>query len=108
LKADLDGAGIVTKVRRASDSSRYGGQPLARGAIYLMLQNRISYVDRTLRGEKLATKFEMTINLQDRHGARPDRAEHATGVGRGYRISAIHTSCARASFSIKYISDCVK
>jgi hypothetical protein len=55
-----------------------------------------------------ATKFEMTINLQDRHGARPDRAEHATGVGRGYRISAIHTSCARASFSIKYISDCVK
>src|SRR5438874_8987161 len=41
LKEDLDAAGIVSKVRTASDGSRYGGQPLARGAIYLMLQNRI-------------------------------------------------------------------
>jgi hypothetical protein len=41
LKDDLDGAGIVSKVRTASDGSPYGGQPLARGAIYLMLQNRI-------------------------------------------------------------------
>src|SRR5882724_6316277 len=41
LKEDLDGAGIVSKIRTASDGSRYGGQPLARGAIYLMLQNRI-------------------------------------------------------------------
>jgi DNA invertase Pin-like site-specific DNA recombinase len=41
LKDDLDGAGIVSKIRTASDGSRYGGQPLARGAIYLMLQNRI-------------------------------------------------------------------
>jgi DNA invertase Pin-like site-specific DNA recombinase len=28
LKEDLDGAGIVSKVRTASDGSRYGGQPL--------------------------------------------------------------------------------
>ncbi len=41
LKEDLDGAGIVSKIRTASDGSRYGGQPLARGAIYLILQNRI-------------------------------------------------------------------
>ena len=41
MKQDLDGAGIVSKVRTASDGSRYGGQPLVRGAIYLMLQNRI-------------------------------------------------------------------
>jgi site-specific DNA recombinase len=41
LKEDLDSAGIVSKVRRASDGSRYGGQPLSRGALYLMLQNRI-------------------------------------------------------------------
>src|SRR5438093_5512184 len=32
LKEDLDGAGIVSKVRTASDGSRYGGQPLSRGA----------------------------------------------------------------------------
>lgn len=41
LKEDLDGAGIVSKIRTASDGSRYGGQPLARGALYLMLQNQI-------------------------------------------------------------------
>jgi site-specific DNA recombinase len=41
LKEDLDGAGIVSKVRTASDGSPYGGQPLGRGAIYLMLRNRI-------------------------------------------------------------------
>src|SRR4249920_84063 len=41
LKEDLDGAGVVSKVRTAADGSQYGGQPLARGAIYLMLQNRI-------------------------------------------------------------------
>jgi DNA invertase Pin-like site-specific DNA recombinase len=41
LKDALDAALIVSKVRTASDGSRYGGQPLSRGAIYLMLQNRI-------------------------------------------------------------------
>jgi len=41
LKEDLDAAGIVSKVRTATDGSRYGGQPLSRGALYLMLQNRI-------------------------------------------------------------------
>ena len=41
LKDDLDAAGIVSKTRTASDGRRYGGKPLARGALYLMLQNRI-------------------------------------------------------------------
>jgi site-specific DNA recombinase len=41
LKEDLDSAGIVSKIRTASDGSPYGGQSLARGALYLMLQNRI-------------------------------------------------------------------
>jgi len=34
LKADLDAAGIVSKARTASDGSRYGQKPLARGALY--------------------------------------------------------------------------
>mgnify|MGYP000184974893 CR=1 FL=1 len=38
LKADLDQASIVSKVRIGQ---RAGGVPLARGALYLMLQNRI-------------------------------------------------------------------
>ena len=41
LKADLDARGIVSKTRKASDGTRYGEKPLARGALYLMLQNRI-------------------------------------------------------------------
>jgi len=38
LKEDLDASGIVSKVR---DGPRPGGVPFARGALYLMLQNRI-------------------------------------------------------------------
>jgi DNA invertase Pin-like site-specific DNA recombinase len=41
LKADLDAHGIVSKAREASDGSAYGSKPLARGALYLMLQNRV-------------------------------------------------------------------
>jgi site-specific DNA recombinase len=41
LKADLDAQGIISKARVASDGTRYGEKPFARGALYLMLQNRI-------------------------------------------------------------------
>jgi site-specific DNA recombinase len=41
LKDDLDALGIVSKPRIASDGTRYGEKPFARGALYLMLQNRI-------------------------------------------------------------------
>jgi site-specific DNA recombinase len=41
LKAYLDSVGIISKARRLADGSPYGSKPLARGALYLMLQNRI-------------------------------------------------------------------
>ena len=41
LKADLDAAGIVSKARTVSDGRRCGRKPLARGALYLMLQHCI-------------------------------------------------------------------
>ena len=41
LKGDLDAQGIVSKTRKAPDGTVYGEKPLARGALYLMLQNRI-------------------------------------------------------------------
>lgn len=41
LKDQLHADGVISKLRRASDGSTYGGKPLARGALYLMLQNRI-------------------------------------------------------------------
>ena len=41
LKEHLDAACIVSKRRTAPDGRPYGGKPIARGALYLMLQNRI-------------------------------------------------------------------
>ena len=41
LKDHLDAAGIVSKRRTAPDGLPYGGKLIARGALYLMLQNRI-------------------------------------------------------------------
>ena len=41
LKDDLDRDGIVSKVRVDRFGRTTGGKPLARGALYLMLQNRI-------------------------------------------------------------------
>lgn len=41
LKEELDDAGIVSKIRFASDGSQYGGKSFSRGALYLLLQNRI-------------------------------------------------------------------
>jgi site-specific DNA recombinase len=62
LKEDLDSAGIVSKVRTASDGSRYGGQPLARGAIYLMLQNRIYRGEIVHKGKSYPGEHEAIID----------------------------------------------
>ncbi len=51
LKADLDAHGIVSKARKAADGSAYGSKPLARGALYLMLQNRV-YRGETVHKDK--------------------------------------------------------
>src|SRR4029077_9135343 len=41
LKQNLDAEGVVSKLRETPTGWRWGGQPLARGALYAMLQNRI-------------------------------------------------------------------
>jgi hypothetical protein len=41
LKEHLDAAGIVSKHRTAPDGRPHGGKPIARGALYLILQNRL-------------------------------------------------------------------
>src|SRR5215475_13963410 len=41
LKEELDRDGVVSKARVDKYGRRLGGKPLARGALYLMLQNRI-------------------------------------------------------------------
>ncbi len=51
LKEELDAAGIASKVRVADSGRRWGGKPFARGALYLMLQNRI-YLGETVHKDK--------------------------------------------------------
>jgi DNA invertase Pin-like site-specific DNA recombinase len=62
LKEDLDGAGIVSKVRVASDGSRYGGRPLSRGALYLMLQNRIYRGEIVHKGKGYPGEHETVVD----------------------------------------------
>jgi site-specific DNA recombinase len=50
LQAELDGAGIRSKQRTLADGTPYGGQTLSRGALYLMLQNRIYRGEITHKG----------------------------------------------------------
>jgi len=62
LKEDLDAAGIVSKVRTASDGSRYGGQRIARGALYLMLQNRIYRGEIVHKGKSYPGEHEAIVD----------------------------------------------
>ena len=62
LKEDLDAASIVSKVRTASDGSRYGGQPLSRGALYLMLQNRIYRGEIVHKGKSYPGEHEAIVD----------------------------------------------
>jgi site-specific DNA recombinase len=50
LRAELDAAGITSKRRALADGTPYGGQKLSRGALYLMLQNRIYRGEITHKG----------------------------------------------------------
>ncbi|MGH6725918.1 MAG: recombinase family protein, partial [Pseudolabrys sp.] len=67
LKADLDAMGVVSKPRIASDGTRYGEKPFARGALYFMLQNRIYrgeivHKDKSYPGEHEAIADEALWN----------------------------------------------
>ena len=50
LQAELDAAGIRSKWRTLASGTPYGGQKLSRGALYLMLQNRIYRGEITHKG----------------------------------------------------------
>jgi site-specific DNA recombinase len=110
LKEDLDAADIVSKIRTASDGSRYGGLPLSRGAIYLMLQNRIYrgeivHKGKSYRGEHEAIVDEMlwnnvqailTENRVDRaRGKTGNESSLLTGIlfdAHGGRMSPTHAN----------------
>jgi site-specific DNA recombinase len=110
LKADLDALGIVSKPRNASDGTRYGEKPLARGALYLMLQNRIYrgeivHKDKSYPGEHEAIVDEalwsevqaiLTENRTDRMlGTAEKQVSLLSGIlfdARGERMTPTHAT----------------
>jgi DNA invertase Pin-like site-specific DNA recombinase len=62
LKADLDAQGIVSKSRKASDGTHYGEKPIARGALYLMLQNRIYRGEIVHKGKSYPGEHEAIVD----------------------------------------------
>jgi hypothetical protein len=110
LKEDLERDGIVSKVRIDRLGRNTGGKPIARGALYLMLQNRIylgeivhkenSYpglheaiIDETLWGEvqkKLATNRVDRVNGAD--AARPSLLAGLIYDDAGDRMTPVHAN----------------
>jgi DNA invertase Pin-like site-specific DNA recombinase len=84
LKQELAGAGIRSKRRVRPDGTVYGGQQIARGALYLMLQNRIYRGEITHRGKSYPGEHAAIIDqsLWDEVQAvlAKNRVERATGV----------------------------
>jgi site-specific DNA recombinase len=84
LQADLDGAGIRSKGRTRPDGSVYGGQKLSRGALYLMLQNRIYRGEITHKGNAYPGEHPAIVEkpLWDQVQAvlAVNRVERATGA----------------------------
>src|SRR5260370_8825275 len=62
VKAALKPAGLVNKVRTGPDGSGDGGEPLARGAIFLMLQNRIYRGEIVHKGKSYPGEHEAIVD----------------------------------------------
>jgi site-specific DNA recombinase len=104
LKEHLDQAGIVSKCRTAPDGRTYGGRPIARGALYHMLQSRmyrgeIVHKDQAYPGEHppiideelwqgvqatLAAKPRRSWRRRGRSPLKPARWSHLRRAGRAH------------------------
>src|SRR5437870_3958557 len=62
LKEELDAAGIRSKSWASSAGRQWGGKPLARGALYLMLQNRIYRGEIVHKGQHYPGEHEPIID----------------------------------------------
>ena len=85
LKAELDRVGIVSKRREGAGGCLAGGKPFSRGALYLMLQNRIyrgevAHKDAVYPGQHEAiVDAELWQTVQDRLAA--NRRERSLAAG---------------------------
>jgi site-specific DNA recombinase len=62
LRAELNAAGIRSKRRILADGSPFGGQKLSRGALYLMLQNRIYRGEITHKGNAYPAEHQPIVD----------------------------------------------
>jgi len=85
LQAELDGAGIRSKRRVFADGTQVGGQRFSRGALYLMLQNRIYRGEITHKGDAYPGQHSAIVEkaLWDEAQAvlRENRVNRTTGSG---------------------------
>ena len=84
LQEELDVAGIRSKRRILADGSPFGGQKLSRGALYLMLQNRIYRGEITHKGNAYPAEHQPIVDkvLWDQVQATlaENRVDRATGA----------------------------
>ena len=88
LKVELDTAGIRSKRRTFADGTVYGGHKLSRGALYLMLQNRIYRGEITHKGNAYPGEHKAIVDeaLWDKVQAvlAENRIDRATGADAKY------------------------
>ena len=88
LKVELDAAGIRSKRRTFADGTVYGGHKLSRGALYLMLQNRIYRGEITHKGNAYPGEHKAIVEkaLWDKVQAvlAENRVDRATGADAKY------------------------
>ena len=88
LKAELDAAGIRSKHRTFADGTVYGGHKLSRGALYLMLQNRIYRGEITHKGNAYPGEHKAIVDkaLWDKVQAvlAENRVDRTTGADAKY------------------------
>ena len=88
LKVELDVAGIRSKHRTFADGTNYGGHKLSRGALYLMLQNRIYRGETTHKGNAYPGEHKAIVDkpLWDKVQAvlAENRVDRATGSDAKY------------------------
>jgi site-specific DNA recombinase len=84
LREELIAAGMVSKRRIRADGGAYGGQELSRGALYLILQNRVYRGETTHKGKAYPGEHPAVVEeaLWDDVQAvlAENRVERATGM----------------------------
>ena len=85
LKAELDEKGVVSKIRMGANGPISGGRPFMRGALYLMLQNRLYRGEVAHQGKVYPGQHDAIIDVelwqivQDRLAA--NRRARSLGIG---------------------------